>query len=136
MKAREKINEEKDKTEALTVQKITAERLYSELKFSQSDDIHSRLIEMSKDFEQRQLKVYKLEREHNDMVEKVKYYERLLNQRNDKIAELEKDAARSEAEKRKEREEFSKRDIERKEQIFQMSRRITDNKDPHQLRDA
>ena len=35
----------------LTVSKTTAERLYQELKFSQSNDIHNRLIEMSKDFE-------------------------------------------------------------------------------------
>ena len=82
---------------------------------------------MSKDFEQRQLKVYKLEREHTDMQEKVDYYVRLLKQRNDQIAGLEEAAARSEAEKRKEREEFSKRDIERKEQIFQMSRRMADS---------
>lgn len=93
---------------------------------------------MSKDFEQRQLKVYKLEREHTDMQEKVDYYVRLLKQRNDQIAALEESAARSEAEKRKEREEFSKRDIERKEQIFAMSRRMADSnfKDPYQLRDA
>lgn len=70
------------------------------------------------------------------MVEKVKYYERLLNQRNDKIADLEKNAARSEAEKRKEREEYSKRDRERVEEIFKISRRMADNKDPYALRDA
>lgn len=115
LKAREKLHEEQDKIEGLTVAKLSAERLYQELKFNQSDDIHSRLIEMSKDFEQRQLKVYKLERENTDMQEKVDYYVRLLKQRNDQIAGLEEAAARSEAEKRKEREEFSKRDIERKE---------------------
>jgi len=70
------------------------------------------------------------------MIEKVKYYERLLNQRNDKIADLEKNAARSDAEKRKEREEFSKRDRERVEEIFKITRRMADNKDPYALRDA
>jgi len=60
------------------------------------------------------LKEYKLQREHDDMKEKADYYTRLLKQRNDQIYVLEETAANSEAQMVKEREEFRKRDIERK----------------------
>ena len=70
---------------------------------------------MSNEFQRIKLNEYKMSREHSDMKQKVVYFERLLNQRNEAIFTLEEKAAKSEADMFKEREEFRKRDNERKE---------------------
>jgi hypothetical protein len=56
------------------------------------------------------------------MTQKLEYYTRLMNQRNESIFVLEEKAAKSEAEMFKEREEFRTRDNERKEQLFNYNR--------------
>lgn len=114
LKAREKWHEEQDRAQQLRVEKETCEKLFNELRRSSSSDITNALVAMSKDFQQMKLKEYKLQREHDDMKEKADYYTRLLKQRNDQIYVLEETAANSEAQMVKEREEFRKRDIERK----------------------
>lgn len=77
---------------------------------------------MSEDFTKIKLKEYKLQREHDDMNEKVTYCQRLLKQRNDQIYALEESAARSEAKMLEERENFRKRDLERKAIILSVNR--------------
>lgn len=61
------------------------------------------------------------------MNEKVIYYQRLLKQRNDQIYALEESAARSEAKMLEERENFRKRDLERKAIILSVNRPTQDN---------
>lgn len=122
MKVRDDLRNENDKVEGLTVAKTTAERMYQDLRHGQNEDICKRLIEMSNNFQQMKLKEYRLERSNVDLTQKVDYYTRLLNQRNEAIFVLEEKAAKSEADMFKEREEFRTRDNERKEQLFNYNR--------------
>jgi hypothetical protein len=77
---------------------------------------------MASEFQGMKLTEYKLTREHSDMREKLDYYTRLLKKTQDEIFSLEKTTAESEAKMLKEREEFRKRDMERKEMLFRGSR--------------
>lgn len=115
--------------------KLTAERLLNEIKKNSDRETVDALINMSEDFKEMKLKEYKLVREHNDMKEKADYYTRLLKQRNDQIASLEETAAKSEARMIREREDFRKRDIERKE-LFLKLKRLEDTTDIYRKRDA
>lgn len=78
---------------------------------------------------------YRLKREHTDMKEKLDYYTRLLKSTQDQAHSLEQTAAKSESQMLKEREEFRKRDMERKE-FFMKGSRWNEEPDMFKKRDA
>ena len=112
----------KDTLDAANSRAEQATLLLDKLRNEHTDGMSQSLIELSEKLESDRLKKYRLERETNDLNERVTYLSRLIKNKDESIFKLEQTAAKFEGDMHKAEEKYRELDNQRQRKFFYKSR--------------